>query len=145
MAERNAFFDGKLFVCFGEPDTDKEDITRSEGDSLLCGDLFDKVQRDDCALESGEGELVLFGVGGDINQDAAANDAAIVDPCLFESDNILEVYHGSLTVNSKDVSRLNGLLRGSIIKELVRLICYTHFSQSNQFLKARCMKTYHNA
>lgn len=100
---------------------------------MLCSDLFDKVKRDYCALESGEGEVVLFGVGSDINQDTAANDAAIVDPCLFESGNFMEVYDGSLTVNTKNISRLDCLLRGSIIEELVRLVCYTHFSQSSYF------------
>jgi hypothetical protein len=85
LAECNTFFDGNFFVCLGESHTNEENVTWSEGDLLFCSYLFDEVERDYCALEGREGDVVLFGVGSNIDQDAAANDAAVVDPCLFES------------------------------------------------------------
>lgn len=67
LAEGNTFVDGKFFVCFGKSHTDEEDVTWSEGDSLLCSYRFDEVEGDYCALESREGEVVLFGIGCDVD------------------------------------------------------------------------------
>lgn len=94
--------------------------------------LFDEVEGYHRALESRECKVVPFGVGGDVDQNPAADDAAVVDPC-YSSQTPIEGGSGIVAYSQFQEHRLSqwSLARFHYRRACVLDLLY-HFSVSHE-------------